>query len=66
LLLAKEAAIAVADAQALGDWLIRLLGDAAERARIGENGRRAVEQNRGALAQVIALVDGRLPALEQA
>ena len=60
LLVQKEAAVQVADAAALGDWLTRWLGDAAERARIGENGRRTIEQNRGALQRVIALIDARL------
>jgi 3-deoxy-D-manno-octulosonic-acid transferase len=60
LLLQKEAAVQVAGAADLGDWLTRWLGDAAERARIGENGRRTIEQNRGALERVIALVDARL------
>lgn len=63
LLLAKEAAIQVADAEALQGHLIRLLSDAAERARIGENGRRTVEDNGGALERVIALMDARLAAI---
>ena len=60
LLIACEAARQVADADELADWLIRWLGDAAERARIGENARQAIEQNRGALDRLIALVDTRL------
>ncbi|KAA6184368.1 3-deoxy-D-manno-octulosonic acid transferase [Thiohalocapsa marina] len=60
LLLARQAAMQVADADALAQALTRLLGDAAERARIGENGRRAVESNRGALDRLIGLVDARL------
>jgi 3-deoxy-D-manno-octulosonic-acid transferase len=63
LLLAKEAAIQVADAEALQGHLIRLLSDAAERARIGENGRRTVEDNGGALERIIALMDARLSAI---
>jgi 3-deoxy-D-manno-octulosonic-acid transferase len=63
LLLAKEAAIQVADAEALQGHLIRLLSDAAERARIGENGRSTVEDNGGALERVIALMDARLSAI---
>jgi 3-deoxy-D-manno-octulosonic-acid transferase len=50
----------VADAEELAQWLVRWLGDAAERARIGEQGRRVIEQNRGALARIIALVDACL------
>ncbi|MGB5734941.1 MAG: lipid IV(A) 3-deoxy-D-manno-octulosonic acid transferase [Thiohalocapsa sp.] len=60
LLIACEAAQEVADANALAEWLIRWLGDAAERARVGENARQAIERNRGALARVIALVDARI------
>jgi len=60
LLVEREAAVQVADAQALSDWLVRWLGDAAERARIGENGRQAVQRNRGALDRLIQLVDVRL------
>ncbi|HCS88792.1 MAG: 3-deoxy-D-manno-octulosonic acid transferase [Thiohalocapsa sp. PB-PSB1] len=60
LLVNSEAAVSVADADELGRWLTRWLGDAAERARVGENGRRAVEQNRGALERLVALVDARL------
>jgi 3-deoxy-D-manno-octulosonic-acid transferase len=60
LLLAQEAAIQVSGAETLGRALIRLLGDAAERARIGENGRRTVEENGGALERVIELVDAQL------
>jgi 3-deoxy-D-manno-octulosonic-acid transferase len=55
-----EAAVQVADALELSDWLKRWLGDAAERARIGENGRQAVQRNRGALDRLIKLVDVRL------
>jgi 3-deoxy-D-manno-octulosonic-acid transferase len=38
------------------------LADAALRARIGEQGRRVVEQNRGALERLIAPVEARLAA----
>jgi 3-deoxy-D-manno-octulosonic-acid transferase len=34
-------------------WLL----DANERHRIGENGRKAVEQNRGALETVLAIIE---------
>ena len=43
-------------AQTIGRWL----GDAEERARVGENGRRVVEQNRGALERLLALVEKQL------
>jgi 3-deoxy-D-manno-octulosonic-acid transferase len=60
LLVECEAAVQVADALELSDWLKRWLGDAAERARMGENARQAVERNRGALDRLIKLVDVRL------
>jgi 3-deoxy-D-manno-octulosonic-acid transferase len=59
-LIAEEGAARIADAAALAELLGRWLGDAAERARIGENGRRFVEANRGALDRLMALVDERL------
>lgn len=62
LMLEREAAARVTDAEALSARLIAWLGDAAERARVGENGRRAIAENRGALDRVIALVDDRLAA----
>ena len=37
--------------------LIAWLGDAEGRSRYGENGRRVVERNRGALDRVMALVE---------
>jgi len=60
LLVEREAAVQIADAAELADWLTRWLGDAAERARIGENGLQAIEQNRGALQRLVKLVDARL------
>jgi 3-deoxy-D-manno-octulosonic-acid transferase len=60
LLVAEEGAVQVADADALSNILTEWLGDAAERARVGENGRRFVERNRGALARLIAAIDERL------
>lgn len=62
LLCDQGGAVAVADAAQLTDILIAWLSDATERARIGENGRRVVEENRGALARLTELVDARLPA----
>lgn len=59
-LLTAQAAVQVPDAQALGDQMAAWLGDATERARIGENGRRVVAANRGATERLIALVDARL------
>jgi len=60
LLVAEEGAVQVADADALTKVLTEWLGDAAERARVGENGRRFVERNRGALARLIAAIDEHL------
>jgi 3-deoxy-D-manno-octulosonic-acid transferase len=56
MLLEAEAAQQVRDAAALGDVVARLLGDASERARLGENGRRVVEANRGALERTWQMV----------
>jgi 3-deoxy-D-manno-octulosonic-acid transferase len=50
----------VQHATELADWLARWLSDATERARIGEQGRRVVEDNRGALRRVMALVEACL------
>jgi len=61
LLLASDAARQVSDAEGLADVVLRWLGDASERARIGENGRRVVEANRGALDRTWQLVVELLP-----
>ncbi|HHH13583.1 MAG TPA: 3-deoxy-D-manno-octulosonic acid transferase [Thiolapillus brandeum] len=61
LLVEREAAVQVRDARELAGVVGRWLGDASERSRIGENGRRAVEENRGALERLIALVEQQLP-----
>lgn len=62
LLVAEGGAVQVADAEALaavlGDWL----GDAAERARIGEQGFAFVERNRGAMQRLLTLLDQELRA----
>ncbi len=60
LLLEREAAVQVRDARELAAVVGRWLGDASERSRIGENGRRAVEENRGALDRLEALVEALL------
>jgi 3-deoxy-D-manno-octulosonic-acid transferase len=57
LLCERGAMLQVADAQALTRVLLRWLGDAAERARVGEEGRRVIAENSGALDRVSALVD---------
>ena len=58
--MAEGAAVQVADTGELTRLMIAWLGDAALRARIGEQGRRVVARNRGALARLIALVEESL------
>jgi 3-deoxy-D-manno-octulosonic-acid transferase len=60
LLLEADAAEQVRDARSLGAVVLRWLGDASERTRIGENGRRVVEANRGALDRTWRMVLGLL------
>jgi len=62
LLLAEDGARQVADVDALVRVLTEWLGDAAERARVGENGRRFVARNRGALERLTAAIDAQLAA----
>jgi 3-deoxy-D-manno-octulosonic-acid transferase len=62
LMVREGAAVQIPDADGLGRCMSDWLSDAAARARIGENGRRVVEQNRGALQRLIALIDEYLPA----
>jgi len=57
LLIARGAAEVVHDAAELGGRLAALLGDAAERARMGAAGRASVDSNRGALAKLLALIE---------
>jgi 3-deoxy-D-manno-octulosonic-acid transferase len=63
LLLEHQAAVQVRSVEELTQCLSRWLRDATERARIGENGRRAVEANRGALERLLALIDPYLDRL---
>jgi len=63
LLLEEDAALMVKDADGLATVVESWLGDASERSRIGENGRRAVEQNRGALKKLADLIDDLLNEL---
>lgn len=53
----EEAAAMVRDEQELGRLLQEWLRDASERSRIGENGRRVVAENRGALKRLVSLVE---------
>lgn len=63
LMLDREAAVQVRSVDELTDCLYLWLTDAAERARIGENGRRAVLANRGALDRLLRLVETHLANL---
>ena len=56
LLVAADACRKVENTAELGETVSRWLLDANERHRIGENGRRAVEQNRGALETVLGIL----------
>jgi 3-deoxy-D-manno-octulosonic-acid transferase len=56
LLLAAGACRQVKNAAELRETVERWLQDSGERTRIGENGRDAVEQNRGALATVLEMI----------
>jgi 3-deoxy-D-manno-octulosonic-acid transferase len=57
LLIAQGAALEVADARELAAALARLLGDPAERQRMGAIGRRIVESNRGSVARLLELIE---------
>ncbi len=63
-LVAEQGAVQVKDAEALARLLEAWLGDAAERARIGEQAFAFVERNRGALQRLLALLDETLRATE--
>ncbi|MDH3563431.1 MAG: glycosyltransferase, partial [Gammaproteobacteria bacterium] len=56
-LVAADACRKVESTAELGETVIRWLLDANERHRIGENGRKAVEQNRGALETVLSIIE---------
>lgn len=60
LMVEEGAAVQVQDTAGLTRQLCAWLSDAAERARVGENGRRVMMENRGALPRLVALVDGLL------
>jgi len=57
LFLQQGAAVQVDSVGALAEQAARWLGDASERSRIGEAGRELVDQNRGAMARLIGLVE---------
>ncbi len=62
LMLCEQAAVRVDDAVALAGQVVAWLGDASERARVGENGRRVVAENRGATAKLVKIIQAVLPA----
>ena len=64
LLVSREAASIVDGPEQMAQVLARWLTDAAERARIGENGRRVVDENRGALARLLESIDSFLENAE--
>ncbi len=57
LLLKAEAAKQVDNVTQLADQVARLLGDASERSRMGENGRQVVAENRGAAQRLYDLIE---------
>jgi 3-deoxy-D-manno-octulosonic-acid transferase len=61
LLLREGGAIQVADARELADLLGQLMADPARRRRIGDNGRRVVDGNRGSTARLLELIEPFLP-----
>jgi 3-deoxy-D-manno-octulosonic-acid transferase len=65
LLLERDAAVQVADAQELAAVLKRLLDDPAERRRIGDLGLEIVEANRGSVAKLLELIEPALPGARQ-
>lgn len=60
LLLEEDAAVRVQTSDELAGVVENWLGDASKRSRVGENGRRVVEQNRGALKKLAGLIDKML------
>lgn len=60
MMLDAGAAAMVDDEQMLSSTVAAWLGDASERARMGESGRQLVEKNRGALDRLLALIEERL------
>lgn len=61
LLVEEDAAVQVDTPDRLAETVVRWMRDASLRTCIGENGRRVVEQNRGALQRLTGLVEGLLP-----
>lgn len=65
LFLDQEAARQATDAEELADCVSRWMADSGERARVGDNGRRVVEANRGALEATMRLVEETLPPQDE-
>lgn len=63
LLLEEGAAVQVHSAHELANVVVRWLTNASERSRIGENGQRVVEENRGALEKLAALIAAQLDSV---
>lgn len=61
LLLLEQAALQVANAAELANVISHWLSDEDERTFIGENGRRVVSENRGALERLFAIIEEKLP-----
>lgn len=57
LMVREGAAVQVADAHGLAECLQLWLSDATERARVGEQGRRVVRENQGALQKLVDLLE---------
>jgi 3-deoxy-D-manno-octulosonic-acid transferase len=62
-LAAHHALLVVRNEAELAAAVVRLMGDATERARMGEAARAAVAENRGALERVLAMVSAKLAAV---
>ena len=60
LAVARDAGIQIARAEQLAEAIGSFLADAGRRARAGDAGRRMVEENRGALARTLRLIEGLL------
>jgi 3-deoxy-D-manno-octulosonic-acid transferase len=60
MMLKQEAAVRVESGADLAAVMVQWLRDASERSRIGENGRNIVEQNRGAVERLLALIEQQL------
>ena len=60
LLLEEQAAVQVSNSEELAQQILGWLTDASERSRYGENGRSVVEQNRGAMGNLIKLLEQML------